>query len=104
MEANALVGVSWYGGRLGRFLVKFHDSEIFVHTQDSETAGFFDRNVDRADDDIGVLSDEPMKHLHIVHLIDVIAGKNQHDIPAGRYRGETDSDTPRLRCPGTILH
>ena len=40
--------------------------------------GLFDRNIDRADHDIGAFGDQPMEHLHIVHLVDMVAGEDEH--------------------------
>ncbi len=40
--------------------------------------GLFDRNIDRADHGIGAFGDQPMEHLHIVHLVDMVAGEDEH--------------------------
>ena len=62
-----------------RLFIEAGNPVVFVHRDDSEAGGFLDGNVDGADDRIRALGDEPMVHLRIVHLVNVIAGEDQQE-------------------------
>ena len=60
--------------RVSQLLFKVRNPEFLIHAHHAESMGLFDRNIDRADHGIGVFGDQPMEHLHIVHLVDMVAG------------------------------
>ncbi len=68
------------GDRCGvlRFFIEVVDPEILVHVDHAESIGLFDRNIDRADDGIGPFGEQPVEHLRIVHLVDVVAGEDEN--------------------------
>ena len=70
-----IVGDRW-GVR--RLLDEVRNPEILIHVDHAESMGLFDWNIDRADHGIGAFGDQPMEHLHIVHLVDMIAGEDKH--------------------------
>ena len=43
----------------------------------TESLGIFDWNIDGAHHGIGTFRDQPIEHLHVIHLVDMVAGKNQ---------------------------
>jgi len=64
-------------GRIRGLFLEFFDREILVDAHDAEALAFFYRNVQGADDDVRVLGNEPMKHFHVVHFINVIPGEDE---------------------------
>ena len=73
--------VDTHGGKIAlrvfRFLLEFHDAVIFTGVHDTETAGFLHGNLDNCNSRICLMLDMVIKHLCIIHLIDVVTGKDQ---------------------------
>ena len=81
VDAHRAKGVGRIVGnrrRVSRLFDKVRNPEILIHMDDAESMGIFDRDIDRADHGIGAFGDQPMEHLHVVHLVDMVAGKNEH--------------------------
>src|SRR2546429_4456665 len=69
-------------GLLGsrRFFLKAHDSPVLVHFDDAELAGGpLDGDLDSGHGDIGARVGVLLKHLGVVHLVDVIPGKDEDE-------------------------
>ena len=47
---------------------------------DAEAFGFLERGLETADGDVGVRVDVLLQHLFVVHLVDVIAGEQHHEL------------------------
>src|SRR5699024_7524562 len=62
-----------------RLLVEFINGAVLIGVQDAETGSFGHGNFDDSDGAGSVLFFMSCQHLGIVHLIDVVTGKN-HDI------------------------
>jgi hypothetical protein len=60
----------------GSFFIEASNPVVIVDCDDSEASRLLDGNVDGSDDRICALGDEPVVHLRIVHLVDVIAGED----------------------------
>ena len=78
IEPKARVGSLGIDGGCAGFSIEVRNPEIFIHMDDAESMGIFDRNIDRADHGIGAFGEQPMEHLHIVHLVDVVARQDEH--------------------------
>ena len=66
-------------GRSGLFL-KADDAPVLVHFEDAELARRLrDRNLNRGHGDVGGRIGVLLKHLGVVHLVDVIAGEDEHE-------------------------
>ena len=69
-------------GRSGFFL-EADDAPILVHFDNAELAGGLrDGNLNRGDGDLAAGICVLLEHLGVVHLVDVIAGKNKHEFGA----------------------
>ena len=64
--------------RFFRFLLEFYNLSFFVCVHDTETASFFHRDLDNCNCRIGIVCLVLLQHLRIIHLINVIAGKNKY--------------------------
>ena len=73
--------VDTHGGKIAlrvfRFLLEFHDAVIVAGVHDTETAGFLHGNLDNCNSGICLMLDMVVKHLCIIHFIDVVTGKDQ---------------------------
>ena len=65
-----------------RLFFEFNDLSALVSVHDAETAGLPDGNLDNGDSSFGLLGLMLCQHLGIVHLIDMISGKNQQILRA----------------------
>ena len=65
-------------GRVSRLLYKVRNPQVLIDVDHAESMGLFDRNIDCADHGIGIFGDQPMEHFHIVHLVDMVAGEDEH--------------------------
>ncbi|MNR07974.1 hypothetical protein D3C85_1241080 [compost metagenome] len=61
-----------------RLLLKFINTEVLVRIQDTETAGFFERDVNDGNCTIRVLFLMVFKHGIVIHFINVVPGKNEN--------------------------
>ena len=61
-----------------RLLLKFCDPVAVVCDNHAEAARFLDGNRHRSNGDIGVIGFVIIQHHFVIHLIDVIAGKDEH--------------------------
>jgi len=64
--------------RICRLLLKLGDTVILIGDHDTEAACLFDRNRHTCDGDICVVCFVIFQHNLIIHLIDVVAGKDQN--------------------------
>ena len=62
---------------LGLFL-KFRDIAVLAHVHDAEAGGLLQGDLQHGDGAGGVLFQVLLEHLGVVHLIDVVAGEDQH--------------------------
>ena len=51
---------------------------VFVDRDDAESAALLDRHLDRRERDIGAVVDVRLQHPAVIHLVDVIAGQDDH--------------------------
>jgi len=63
--------------RMFRFLFKFYDTSAFICIHDTETACFFHWNFDNCDGCICVSLLMSCEHFVIVHLVNMVAGKDE---------------------------
>jgi len=63
---------------MSRLFDEVRNPKIFIHMDDAESMGIFDRDIDRAHYGIGALGEQPMEHLHIVHLVDMVTGQDEY--------------------------
>ena len=63
-----------------RFFVEPGNPIVFVHGDDPEARGFLDGAVDGSDDRLRPRCDEPVLHLRVVPLVDVVARENQQEL------------------------
>src|SRR5450631_955114 len=61
-----------------RFFGEFHDPVCFIGGQDAEFVGAFDGHVNHTHRNVGFALFVICNHRTIVHLINMVAGKNQH--------------------------
>ena len=64
--------------RVGRLFLEADDAALAVYLQDAEAGRLFDRHRQAADSQIRVALDVRADHVAVIHLVDVIAGKNHH--------------------------
>ena len=62
------------------FFLEGQDALIFVDAANAEAFRLFDRHRDGADGQVGALLDVELQHLGVVHLINVVAGEDQHEL------------------------
>ena len=63
--------------RMFRFLLKLYNVTLFVCIHNTETACFLHGNLNNRDGGIGVHFFMISKHFCVIHLIDMVAGKDQ---------------------------
>jgi hypothetical protein len=78
IETKAWAGS--FGIGVGLAGLKMGDPEMLVDADHAKSARVLNRDLDRADHCIRALSDEPVIHLDVVHLVDVIACKNEQEL------------------------
>ena len=66
--------------RIRRFFLKFCNLILFICNYDSEPAGLLHRNRHGSDGYIRLILLVKIQHLLIIHLVNMIAGKNQNII------------------------
>lgn len=72
-------GVVWERGRMGRFFIKSRDAIVVIDGDDSEPGGVLNGDVDRTDHRVGLLGDQPVIHLRVIHLVDMVAGQHEEE-------------------------
>ena len=72
------VGLAQHGRRILRLLEERDDAVAVVDMHHAESGRLHPRHLDAADGHIGVLLDVLLQHLFVVHLVDVIAGQDDH--------------------------
>ena len=72
------IGIAWDTRRIGRLLDEVDDLVLVVDMHDAEADGFHARHFKAADRDLGARIDVLLQHPFIVHLVDVVAGEDDH--------------------------
>jgi len=65
---------------MGGLLLKLVDGVVFIHVHDAEAGGLLHGDLQHRDGGGGLLGLVVGQHLGIVHLIDMVAGQDQHII------------------------
>ena len=60
------------------FFFKFNDTSVFVSIHNTKTAGFFHWNFNNGNCCISIGFNMIIQHLCIIHLIDVVSGKDKN--------------------------
>src|SRR5262245_2375600 len=92
--------IVWDRRWVSRLLYKVRNPEILIDTDHAESMGLFDWDIDRTDYGIGAFGDQPMEHFHIVHLVNMVAGKNEHIV---RFIGVEQKQVLIDRIRGTLI-
>ena len=74
------VGLAGDAGRVGRLLDEGGDPVLVVDVHDAEADGLHPRHLEAADGDVGALVDVLLEHQLVVHLVDVVAGEDDHEL------------------------
>ena len=80
------VGLAGDAGRVGGLLDEGGDHVLLVDVHHAEAGGLHARHLEAADGDVGVLVDVLLQHQLVVHLVDVVAGEDDHEL--GRVVGD----------------
>ena len=75
-------GLPGIGGGIGRLLQEADDLIGVIHMHDAEAGGFHPRHLDAGDGHVGAALDVPRQHGGVIHLVDVVAGQDQHMLGA----------------------
>jgi len=82
-RSEAFIFVMRRALRVGRLFLETHDSALAVDFEHAEAAGGLGGiHLDDGDGDIGAGGDVLIEHLLVIHLVDVVAGKNEDEIGA----------------------
>ncbi len=76
------VGTLRHGRRLRRLLLELQDPAPVVHGHHAQRARVGERHVDAGDGHLRARIDVVLEHPAVVHLVDVVAGQDQH-VPRG---------------------
>ena len=74
------VGLAGDAGRVGGLLDEGGDHVLLVDVHDAEADGLHARHLEAADGDVGALVDVLLQHQLVVHLVDVVAGEDDHEL------------------------
>ena len=73
-----LVGIAGNMRRVRRLLHEVDDDVVLIDMHHAEAGRFPHRDFERGDGDVGILLDMLLEHELHVHLVDVVAGQNDH--------------------------
>ena len=65
-------------GGSGGFSRKLRTRHVIVHAHHAERRRFLARNLDARYSHVGLLGDVVGEHAAVVHLVDMVAGQDQH--------------------------
>ena len=94
-------GPAGHRRRLRRLLLEAHDPAPVVDRDDAQRTRVGERDVDAGDGHLRLRLDVVLEHPAVVHLVDVVAGQDQHVLADRGAAGCRGSGRPRPRCPGT---
>ncbi len=80
VDAHRDEGVSrivWKRGRLLWFFIESDNAKVFIHGDDAESGGVLNRDVDCSHHSVRLLGDQPIVHLAVIHLVDMVTGQDQ---------------------------
>ena len=102
MEALQWAGLCGETLGLGGLFLEADDAPVLVGFDDAELlGGFLGGDFDGGHGDIRAGIHVLLQHLRVIHLVDVIAGKNEDVTWNARCRWNRCSDRRRRRCPDT---
>ena len=88
--------------RLARLLLPLDHLVVLVEPQDAEAVRFTDRDALHRDGHVRALAAVLLHERLVVHLVDVVAGQDDHGVRVGAARAARGSGAPRRQCRDTI--
>ena len=82
-RAQRFVGVARHGRGIGRFFDKPNNLARLVDCHHAEPLGIVSRHLDAGDGAFGAACDVLGKHDRVVHLVDMVAGEDDHILGEG---------------------